>query len=116
MSRNPLRIVVASVLYVLGLGWIVNSNPWSGPTLIRLSESHGVHMNDWVTFALWTLAIAVILPAYSAGSWRRPQPVVVDRFGLSRLPRGVELSSVDYIVRHDRAAGLPTRRPVLGRR
>lgn len=104
MSRNPLRIVVASVLYLLGLGWIVNSNPWSGPTLIRLSESHGVHMNDWVTFALWTLAIAVILPAYSAGSWRRQAPVVVDRFGLTRLPRGVQLSSVQPTMSHARAS------------
>jgi hypothetical protein len=115
MSRNPLRIVIASALYVLGLGWIVDSNPWSGPTLIRLSESHGVHMNDWVTFALWTLAVAVMFPAYSAGAWRRPQPVAVDGFGLTRHPRSVELRSVGYTMRHGRAEDLPARRPVLDR-
>lgn len=116
MSRNPLRIVIASALYALGLGWIVDSNSWSGPTLIRLSESHGVHMNDWVTFALWTLAIAVILPAYSAGPWHRPQPAEDDRFGLTRRPLSVELMAVGYTMSHDRAEDLPARRPVLDRR
>jgi hypothetical protein len=112
MSRNPLRIAVASALYVLGLGWIVNSNPWSGPTLIHLSESHGVHMNDWVTFALWTFAVAVLFPAYSAGPWRRSHPVEVARFGLTPHPRSVELTSVGYAMRYDRAEDLPTRRPL----
>ena len=43
--------------------------------------------------------------------------VLFGAFAVLVTPREeVELSSVDYIVRHDRAAGLPTRRPMLGRR
>lgn len=115
MSRNPLRFVVAATLYMLGLGWIVNSHSWSGPTLIRLTESHGVHMNDWLTFALWTLAVAVIFPAYSAGSWRRAEPLEEDRFGLTLLPTSVRPVLVGYTMGYDRSEDPPARGPVLHR-
>jgi hypothetical protein len=57
-----LRLSFALVLVVVGLRWIVDSNPWSGPTVLEISASHGVHLNDWVSFACWALAVAVAVP------------------------------------------------------
>jgi hypothetical protein len=58
-----IRVLTALTCAVAGLAWIVNSNPWSGPTLLRLSETHGVHANDWFTFALWAAGLVVVAPA-----------------------------------------------------
>jgi hypothetical protein len=65
MSRHPLRIAIAATLYTVGVGWVVDTNPWSGPTLVRFSETHGLHSNDWVTLALWAAAVATMCPALS---------------------------------------------------
>ncbi len=62
MLLRPVRLSVALTLVVVGLRWIVNTNPWSGPTLIRLSETHGVHLNDWVSFACWSAAVLIASP------------------------------------------------------
>jgi hypothetical protein len=79
MTRNPFRIAFAATLYAVGLAWIINTNPWSGPELMRLSETHGVHENDWVTPAMWGAAMVTIFPARSAASFRRLQRAIVDR-------------------------------------
>ena len=79
VSRRPFRIAIAATLYTLGVGWIVDTNPWSGPTVLGLSETHGVHMNDWVTFALWSVAVVTMFPTLSLASWRRLQRAVIDR-------------------------------------
>ena len=50
------------MLALAGLRWIVDSNPWSGPTVLELSDSHGVHLNDWVSFVCWGVALAVAAP------------------------------------------------------
>ena len=79
MSRNPFRIAFAATLYVVGLVWIINTNPWSGPTLMRFTQTHGVHSNDWVTLSLWGVAIVTMFPASSAASFNRLQRAVIDR-------------------------------------
>ena len=76
MTRIHLRLAIAALAVVAGVRWIVNSNPWSGPVLITLSPDHGVHLNDWVSFALWFVAAAVGAPALSAlDAGRRALPV-----------------------------------------
>jgi Na+/H+ antiporter NhaC len=52
-------------LVVVGVRWIVNTNPWSGPTVLSLSTTHGVHLNDWVSFVLWAVALLVAAPRAS---------------------------------------------------
>ncbi len=49
---------------MLGLAWIVNANPFSGPTVVRFNQSHGVHTNDWLTLGLWGAAIVVAFPSW----------------------------------------------------
>jgi hypothetical protein len=61
MSR-PVRLATALTLVVFGLRWIINTNPWSGPTILRLSETHGVHLNDWVSFVCWGAAALLTSP------------------------------------------------------
>lgn len=63
MLRSALRLVTAFVLAAAGLLWIVDSNRWSGPVVLRLSETHGVHSNDWLSFVLWALSVMVVAPA-----------------------------------------------------
>ena len=65
MSYRPLRLAVALTLVVVGLRWIVNTNPWSGPTVASLSATHGVHLNDWLTFVLWYASILVARPQWA---------------------------------------------------
>ena len=79
MSRNPVRIAFAATLYVVGLAWVINTNPWSGPVMVRFTETHGVHSNDWVTLALWGAAIVTLFPVGSAATYRRLQRAVIDR-------------------------------------
>ena len=76
MSRRPFRIAIAATLYTVGVGWIVDTKPWSGPTVLSLSETHGVHMNDWVTFALWGVAVVTMFLTLSAVSRLRRSHVV----------------------------------------
>ena len=64
MTRSVGRLAVALVLLLAGLRWIVNSNPWSGPVVMSLSPTHGVHTNDWLTFALWTVSLLLACPAW----------------------------------------------------
>jgi hypothetical protein len=66
MSRHPARLTLAALLALIGLRWIVNSNPWSGPTVLTLSDSHGVHMNDWFSYVCWTAAVLVAMPQRTA--------------------------------------------------
>ena len=62
MLSRPVRLAIALTLAVVGLRWLVNTNPWSGPTLLRLSQTHGVHLNDWVSFVCWFAAALVATP------------------------------------------------------
>ncbi|MBI5087743.1 MAG: hypothetical protein HZB15_02425 [Actinobacteria bacterium] len=71
MNWLTIRLLTALTCGVAGVAWIVNSNPWSGPTLLRLSESHGVHANDWFTFALWAVGLAFAAPARLQPALRR---------------------------------------------
>ncbi|MFN8021318.1 MAG: hypothetical protein U0Q03_07305 [Acidimicrobiales bacterium] len=73
MFSRPLRLSIALLLVVAGVRWIVNTNPWSGPTLLRLSATHGVHLNDWVSFVLWGVALLVASPRLV----RRPIPALL---------------------------------------
>jgi hypothetical protein len=75
MTRHPVRLAGALTLLMSGLAWIVNSNPLSGPTVVTFSETHGVHTNDWLTFALWAAAIVVAFPT----SLKRLRSVTIDR-------------------------------------
>ena len=62
MPHRPLRLTLAFALALMGLRWIINSNPWSGPTILRLAEGHGVHLNDWVSFVCWGAAALLVWP------------------------------------------------------
>ena len=62
MTSRPVRLSIAMLFVVVGVRWIVNSNPWSGPTLVRLSATHGVHLNDWFSFACWAAAALLVYP------------------------------------------------------
>jgi len=79
MSRNPVRFAFAATLSVVGLAWVINTNPWSGPTLVRFTATHGVHANDWVTLALWGAAVVTMFPGGSVASLRRVQRAAIDR-------------------------------------
>lgn len=79
VSRLPLRIALALTLVMSGLAWIVTTHPWSGPTVLAFSETHGVHMNDWLTVVLWAAAVAVARPSWAAARWRRLQRAIADR-------------------------------------
>jgi hypothetical protein len=74
LSR-PVRLSIALLLVAAGVRWIVNTNPWSGPTLLRLSATHGVHLNDWVSFVFWAVALVVASPSLA----RRPIPALLRR-------------------------------------
>lgn len=50
-------------LVLAGLRWIIDSNPLSGPVVLRLSATHGIHTNDWLTFVLWAAALVVAAPS-----------------------------------------------------
>jgi hypothetical protein len=78
MNRHPVRLAVVATLVAAGLSWNFNSNPWSGPTVLRLTRSHGVHANDWVMMSLWSAAVVIAWPL-SVASWRRTQRVLVNR-------------------------------------
>jgi hypothetical protein len=63
---RPLRLTLALAFAMVGLRWIVNTNPWSGPTIIRLAEGHGVHLNDWVSFVCWAASAMLVWPNLAA--------------------------------------------------
>jgi hypothetical protein len=71
VNRFGIRLLTALTCAVAGLAWIVNSNPLSGPVVWRLSETHGVHTNDWFTFALWGAGLLVAAPEWTVASLRR---------------------------------------------
>ncbi len=75
MLSRPLRVSIALVFAIAGLRWIVNSNPWSGPTVLELSDSHGVHLNDWVSFVCWGVALAIAAPQRTRGLATTPARV-----------------------------------------
>ena len=64
MSRRPASLAVALVLAAFGLRWVWNSNGWSGPVVVTLTPSHGVHLHDWLTIVLWALAITTAFPVW----------------------------------------------------
>lgn len=41
----------------------MDSNRWSGPVVVHLSSTHGVHSNDWLSFVLWAMALMLAVPA-----------------------------------------------------
>jgi hypothetical protein len=59
-----IALLIASI--AAGLRWIWNSNEWSGPVVVRLTQAHGVHLNDWVAPLLVGLAMIVLI---------RPEPL-----------------------------------------
>lgn len=75
MLSRPVRLSIALFLVVAGLRWIVNHHPWSGPIVLPLSDTHAVHLNDWVTFALWGAAALVARPSLA----RRRIPLLARR-------------------------------------
>jgi len=65
MLHRLARVSMSMVLVAAGLRWIVDSNPWSGPVIIYFTRSHGVHLNDWLTFVLWYASILVARPQWA---------------------------------------------------
>ena len=84
LSRSPIRLLIALMFVAAGLRWIWNSNPLSGPVVMTLSRTHGIHSNDWLTFVLWGAAIVAALPGLAQRLWvvgvqRRLQPALTRR-------------------------------------
>lgn len=75
MLNRPVRLSIAAFLVVLGLRWIVNHHPWSGPIVLPLTETHAVHLNDWVSFVCWAGAALLIRPQLA----RTPIPAPLRR-------------------------------------
>ena len=72
----PLSLA-AAVVALLAVIVIPGSTPWSGPVLLSLSATHGVHVVD-----LGVVALGLVLAVAVAGrAW--PQPAA----GLVPLPR-----------------------------
>jgi hypothetical protein len=65
----PLSLA-AAVVALLAVLVIPGSTPWSGPVLLSLTATHGVHVMDLAVVALG-LALAAVV---AARAW--PQPVV----------------------------------------
>ena len=65
MIRRSARALLVVALVVVGARWVYDSNAWSGPVLLKLTLSHGVHLNDWVTPVLWYAAILVARPQWA---------------------------------------------------
>lgn len=63
--------LAAAAVALLAVLVIPGSTPWSGPVLLGLTATHGVHVTDLVVVALG-LALAV---AVTSRAW--PQPLVV---------------------------------------
>jgi hypothetical protein len=64
------RILIALWLGLVGLRWIWDHHAWSGGVVLRLTQGHGVRANDWVSLALWLLALVVL--------FRQPDRLSVD--------------------------------------
>jgi hypothetical protein len=79
MTRSPLRLAIAVAMALAGTRWVIDTNPWSGPTVVRFTETHGVHTNDWVTIALWGASVVVACPVWARTSVRRLQHARIDR-------------------------------------
>lgn len=63
--RRFARTSGALVLVLAGARWVYESNPWSGPVLVRVTLDHGVHLNDWLTPVLWYAAILLVRPHWA---------------------------------------------------
>ena len=71
-APSSLRSVVLALLVVVVAALaLVDSYPWSGPVLLTLSATHGVHAADLAVVALAGSAVLLL-----AGSVRRAGPLV----------------------------------------
>lgn len=59
-----LGIAVAAVLVFAGVRFVAGAHSYSGPIVISLSATHGVHANDGVTLALWLAAARTLRWSY----------------------------------------------------
>ena len=82
-----MRLVVAVVLLLAGLRWIWNSNPWSGPVVMRLSPAHGVHLYDWLTVVVWAASCALACPIWLRTIAVRAHPRRAEPLTASAEPR-----------------------------
>ena len=79
MTRHPVRLLLAIALAFGGLRWVWNSNEWSGPVLMTLNTSHGVHLNDWLSVLLWATAFSIACPMWVRMITDRARRAVVER-------------------------------------
>ena len=69
VEPSPLRSVVLALLVVLVAALaLVDSYPWSGPVLLTLTDTHGVHAADLVVVALAGTAVLLLGVAVLGGS------------------------------------------------
>jgi hypothetical protein len=69
MDRPLVRLALFVAAWAGALRWVWNSNEWSGPVVMQLSATHGVHLHDWVAPALVLLAAVIVFSPQWA---RRP--------------------------------------------
>ena len=56
MSRRTNAIILAGTISVLALFGVAGHSRLSGPVILRLSHTHGVHRDDLIVLACWLLA------------------------------------------------------------
>ena len=80
VTVRPLRLLIALGLVLAGIRWVIDSNPLSGPVVMTLSATHGIHTNDWFTLVLWAGAVLVAVPSLlPARGAQQPRLVPVRR-------------------------------------
>ncbi len=72
-------MLLVVMLVAAGLRWIVNSHALSGPVVMSLTHAHGVHMNDWVSIALWAAALLIAVPSLATRRIEVRWPAVLRR-------------------------------------
>lgn len=67
MTRRVQLAVLALLVSWLGVEALAGSSGLSGPIIVTLSATHGVHLDDLIVVVVWAICVAWCLR-----EWRRP--------------------------------------------
>jgi len=66
MTRRTQLVVLAVLISWLGVEALAGSSRLSGPIIVTLSETHGIHLDDLLVVLVWAICLAWCLR-----EWRR---------------------------------------------
>jgi len=66
MGERMQLLAVVAVINWLTVQALAGSSKLSGPVIVELSDSHGVHLDDLLTVVAWAICMA-----WCARAWRR---------------------------------------------